>query len=392
MRCFCLFLLCGSFAVAQDKPSEKPKGDGHAVQFKLGATDSPHAPRFSPPGTQIKLVATDLPKLAGKDHLTGRIPLGTPETRGDGRLVVLARSEAGKPYDMLFIDNNLDGSVLDEKSITIKPNINREKWWSSFTGTLKVNHAAKGADAKYVEYPASFWAVVEKPEATPEVLRYTRRGYLTGTVSIGEAEYTVGVCDGNNDGVLGVGDWWAISRTKGDEALGKQDWRRLPDFCWGGGKAWKLELTGTDGAAGKLFPFDAGITQADDEAKRDRYKPDRDAARAAKAVSFEKDYDAALKKAAAAKQPVYLKFETDWCGPCKIMTALVFTAKDVATAAEGIVCVTIDGDKHKDLTEKYKVTGYPTGVMLDATGKEIARTSGYQSVKELSAFFGKHKK
>ena len=46
----------------------------------------------------------------------------------------------------------------------------------------------------------------------------------------------------------------------------------------------------------------------------------------------------------------------------------------------------------KDLTEKHKVKGYPTGVLFDADGKEIARYVGYQSVKDTTEFFKKLKK
>lgn len=401
MRCtwMCVLIVgLAAYAAGQDKKAdepkkiERPKGDGHAVQFHPGVSNSPHAPRFTPYGTQIKLIPAELPKLAGKDHLSGRIPIGPPEVRGDGQLVVIARSEAGKPYDLLFVDSNLDGSLADEKPISTKPNVVRKNWWSSFEATLKVNHAAKGADPLLVDYPVSFWTVVEKPDQKPDVIRYTRRGYMIGSVRIGEAEYTVAVSDGNNDGVLGAGDYWAIQRVNGDDPLGRNVWRRMPDFSWAGGKAWKLEMVGTKGSAGRLLPFDPGVSQVDDEAKRDFYKADREAARAARPVSFEKDFEEALKKAATNRQPCYVKFETDWCGPCKLMSALVFTAKDVAEAADGIECVTVDGDKRKDLTQKYKVSGYPTGVMLDATGQEIGRTIGYQGVKATSEFFRKHKK
>ena len=121
------------------------------------------------------------------------------------------------------------------------------------------------------------------------------------------------------------------------------------------------------------------------------YLADRLAPRAAKPVPFRKDVDAALKDAAQKKMPTFLKFETDWCGPCKTMDQLVFTAKDVATAAEGILSITIDGDARKDLCEKHKVTGYPTGILIGPDGKEIARLVGYQSVKRMTEFFKKAK-
>jgi thiol-disulfide isomerase/thioredoxin len=380
----------GRASGAADDASQQAE-PGYTVTFEPGPADSSHAPRFSPKGTKVTLAPADLPKLEGKDYLTGRILVGSPELRGEGHLLALGRSEEGKPYDLLWIDSNSDGSLADEKPIRAKPNVVRDKWWSSFKANLKVKHAASGDKSQTVEYPISLWAVVEKPDATPDVIRFSREGFMLGATKIDDAQYTVAICDGENDGLLAAGDYWAIARVGQDPPLGKEMWRTTSDFHWAGGKAWKLQPVGTSGLAARVVLFDPGITQLEDELKRDHYKVDRDAPRAAKPVAFETDFEEALKKAAAAGRPCYVKFETDWCGPCKLMATIVFTAKDVADAADGIVCVVVDGDKRKDLTERFKVGSYPTGVMLDAKAQEIGRTNGYQGVRAMSEFLRKHK-
>lgn len=363
---------------------------GYAVTFEPGSATSPHAPRFSPKGTQVALSSAELQKLEGRDHLSGRIVVGPADLRGEGNLIAIARSEAGKPYDMLWIDSNADGSLADETAVRAKPNLLRDKWWSSFDGNLKIKHADE-AKTVTVDYPVSLWVVAEKPDEQPEVIRYSRRGFMLGEVKIDDAQYTVAICDGDNDGLLAKGDYWAIARVGQDLPLGKEMWRQTSDFHWAGGKAWKIAPAGTSGLAARVVPFDPGITQVEDDLKRDHYKVDRDAPRAAKPVAFETDFEAALKKAAAAGRPCFVKFETEWCGPCKLMATIVFTAKDVADAAEGVVCVVVDGNKRKDLTERFKVESYPTGVMLDPQAKEIGRTNGYQGVKAMSDFLRKHK-
>ena len=68
------------------------------------------------------------------------------------------------------------------------------------------------------------------------------------------------------------------------------------------------------------------------------------------------------------------------------MTSFVFTSKAVAEAADGLTSIVIDGDARKDLTEMYAVNAYPTGILLDADGREIARYVGYQGVKETATF------
>ena len=297
-------------------------------------------------------------------------------------------AKRGKPYDRLYVDADGTGKVA-AKPIAITPKVVRKNLWSSFDATLRVNHAKPGAMAAFEEFPVSFWAVVEKEADTPDVLRVSRRGFLTGEVKLGDTAFDVVLSDSSTDGVLGPSDWWEIrSKTPGKgDAM-----RTVGDFAWAGGRAWKLELDGTNGRKAKVVSFDPGLTEAEDLVKRDRMREDRLAPRAARPVSFRKDVDAALKDAARNKSAFFLKFETDWCGPCKDMTALVFTAKDVADAAAGITSIVVDGDERKDLTEKHAVKAYPTGILFDADGKEVARYVGYQSVKMTTEFLKKAKK
>jgi thioredoxin-related protein len=45
-------------------------------------------------------------------------------------------------------------------------------------------------------------------------------------------------------------------------------------------------------------------------------------------------------------------------------------------ASKNVVCVFVDcawGAKHGDLTQKYKVTGFPTVVYTDCDGEEVGR-------------------
>jgi hypothetical protein len=374
-------------------PDARPTGDtGLAVEFRPGAPDSKLAPRFSPKGTQIKLAPKAVPGLPGVDHLEGRLKLG-PAGAGaaDGQLFALARSEKGKPYDLLFLDADHDGSLAGEAKLTATPNTVRDKIWSSFTAAPKVNHAAKGAAPAWEEYPVSFWVVVEKPEEIPAVIRYSRRGFLASPVTIGGKPHDVLLADGDNDGVFGKGDSWTV-RPAAAGAFGADESRSVGDYAWAGGKAWKLVLEGTTGRSGRLVPFDPGVTQEEDAARRDRLREDRAAPRAEKPVAFRDDADAAIKEAREKKRPYFIKFETDWCVPCKQMHTYVFTANTVAEAADGVVCITVDGDKRKDLVKSCGVEGYPTGILFGADGSEVARFSGYRGVKETTEFFRKLKK
>lgn len=359
---------------------------GVPVALTPGDPTSKVAPRYSPPGRQLKLQAKEQKGLAGVDHLEARLSLGPDARTADGHRLVIARGAKGKPYDRLFVDPDGTGK-LAAKPVAVEPKVIREKYWSSFDATVRVNHARASAAPAFEDYPIALWVVVEKEGDVPEVIRVSRRGFLTGPARIGTDTFDVVLSDSNNDGVIGPNDWWEV-RGKAAAASGM---RTVGDYAWAGGKAWKLEVEGTNGRKARLVPFDAGLTEAEDAIKRDKLRDDRLAKRADKPVAFRKDVDAALKDATDKKVPYFIKFETDWCFPCKQMTQFVFSAKDVADAAAGVTCVVIDGDARKDLVEKYQVKGYPTGILFDAAGKEVARYSGYRSVKEMTGFFPKAK-
>lgn len=381
---FLIVFLAGLPGVQTNQKNSQPFIN---VSLSPGVPGSPDAPRYSPIGKQLKLAAKAHPELPGLDHLETRLPLGT-DVKTAGTLLVVARSQPGKPYDLLFVEDHLT-KKLNNKPISIKSSINRNKHWSTFSAVLQVNHSSPGSKPVYASYPISLWIVVDQESDQPDIIRISRRGFLIGEVVLQNLKWQVVLSDRNNDGILGTGDWWELRRPGNNG--GSETSREVGDYCWANGKAWRIELKGTDGRSARLINFDPGISEAEDALKRDRLREDRQAARAARPVEFHKDIETALQKAKQNKQPYFIKFETDWCMPCKQMDQLVFTAKDVADAAQGIVSIKADGDARKDLTEKHKVKAYPTGILFSADGKELARYVGYQSVKEMTAFFKKVK-
>lgn len=354
------------------------------VTLAPGDPESQLAPRYSPRGRELKLEPTSRLGLAGFDHLETRLKLGPNAESGEGHLLVLARRTPGKPYNVLFVDVDGTGKV-DATPLQVEPKLVRGKVWTSFQTSLRVNHARPGAAVAAEDYPVSFWAVVDEESDRPAVIRVSRRGFLIGSTRLGGAQTDVVLSDRDNDGVLGPGDWWEL-RAEGAKAAGM---RTVGDFAWAGGQAWKLEPQGSSGRNARLVAFEPDVTEEQDSIRRDLYREDRLAERAAKPVAFRTDIETALKDAAQRRSACFLKFETDWCGPCKLMTSFVFTAKAVAAAADGLTCIIIDGDARKDLTEKHAVKAYPTGILLDPDGREIARYVGYQSVKETTAFLKK---
>lgn len=382
----CLAAFLSPRASAQEAPPQKDsaKPEVLAVEFEPGLPGGAFAPNYSPKGRQFTLAPSQIALPEGVEPLETRLTLGDSK---EGHLLLIARSMADQAYDRLWIDANGDGVFSKEEleaTIRCEPRLNRGSTWSSFEAKIQVNPLPGSADQR-IDFPISLWVVVEDPKARPEIIRISRRGYLLGKTTVDGQTWNIVVSDAHNDGRLGKGDWWELHVGK----KGKAGSREIGDFHWGGGRAWKLELSPTDWRQGKLVAHDPGITEEEDVQMRDHLRADRLAPRAKSPVQFRKDADAAIADALAAKKRYFVKFETDWCGPCKTMAELVFTAQEVVDAATGATCIVVDGDARKDLTEKYEVTAYPTGILFDGEGKEIARYVGYQSVKQTAAFLQK---
>lgn len=104
------------------------------------------------------------------------------------------------------------------------------------------------------------------------------------------------------------------------------------------------------------------------------------------------DLNEALKKAKSEKKIVLLNFTgSDWCGWCKKFKAEVFDTEEFsAYAKNNLVLVEVDFPAKKqqsdalkkanqELKNKYNIRGYPTFVILDASGNEIGRQEGYSA-------------
>ena len=103
--------------------------------------------------------------------------------------------------------------------------------------------------------------------------------------------------------------------------------------------------------------------------------------------------DIAAAKALAKKQgqPILLDFTgSDWCGWCIKMKKESLDQKEFTEFAQkNVVLVEVDfpNDKAKvtaetrqqneGLQKQYKVSGFPTFVLIDAEGKELGRQVGY---------------
>lgn len=342
-------------------------------------TDSTASLGWSPKGAKV-------PLRPQGTSLAGEFSLGAP---GSAPIrVELRRSGTKGDVDALALDSNRDGVFDDHELLSTTPTVRRGKTWSSFTGTVQVTTRAPDDTEVLLDYPMSLWFVVdpEDPGAEP-TLRWSRRGWMEGSVEVEDGVLAVILAESVMDGVYDVRDSWAVTHELGTNRR-SEEFRGVDDHSWRLEAAWRIVELHPSGLRVTLRPFDPGITRAEEKAQRDRYAADRRAPRADSPVAFTHDFELAAQLSEDSDKPLFLDFETTWCGPCKQMDALVYTAQSVVTASQSVVAVKIDGDEHKDLTQRFEVSAYPTLILLSPEGDELRRAVGYQSVAEMVAFLG----
>jgi len=104
-------------------------------------------------------------------------------------------------------------------------------------------------------------------------------------------------------------------------------------------------------------------------------------------VTFEHiGFNQALVKAKETNKLLFIDCYTSWCGPCKRLASEVFTQKIVGDYMnERFVCVKYDveKDEYKSIASQYKVTCYPTLLIIDSNGELVDRVIGYNPADKL---------
>ncbi len=125
---------------------------------------------------------------------------------------------------------------------------------------------------------------------------------------------------------------------------------------------------------------------------------------AAADINWLSDFSIAKTESQNRKKYLLMEFTgSDWCPPCKALAEEVLEKKPFASfAEEHLVLLKIDFPKKKPLTadqkkynqqlaEKYRVEAFPTLIILDLNGQEVARETGYSgSPDEVLAWLKKH--
>lgn len=68
-----------------------------------------------------------------------------------------------------------------------------------------------------------------------------------------------------------------------------------------------------------------------------------------------------------------VQFSSAFCAPCRVTRRIL---SDVAGAVPGVVHVEIDAEQHLETVRRLGIVRTPTTLILDSTGREIARAAG----------------
>ncbi|MEO7998995.1 MAG: thioredoxin family protein, partial [Gemmatimonadaceae bacterium] len=382
--------------------SAQAKSERQTIRAELtyGApTEGKPKPNFSPKGTQIALTAVPasevLPEGAMRPAKKGFIMVGPDKA---SFIPVLATACAGHAADAcaLFIDKNKNGNFGDDGPALIATPAQNEKtkaWWSSINKVeLSVAYGAKTNSQPYL---VNFWSVREDSAAAPNVIRYSVNSWRSGTVTVNGVTALVAAMDGDNNGVFNKDDMWSVipsSTPDAAKAVLTIDEARATNrlmFVSDGTNDIPLEFKSfsPDGSAIEFTIVPRAITKVADRAPDDAVREERPKPRTESPVKWGNELNAALAQAKNSQHSVLIDFEATWCGPCHTMDQWVWN--DVAVAQlikSDYVAIKVDADLQKALVTRLKIVGYPTMMVMDASGNEVRRIDGYQSSKQMMEF------
>ena len=99
------------------------------------------------------------------------------------------------------------------------------------------------------------------------------------------------------------------------------------------------------------------------------------------------DIVAAQDEASKAGRPMLLRFTASWCPPCQEMERSVWPTPEAQAALAPVAAIKVDVDDPaaETLARTYGIQGIPALVLVDASGREIARATGFQRLEQVQA-------
>lgn len=315
---------------------------------------------------------------------------------------ILLTATADQPgaFIRLYLDMNRNGDFSDDGPPALATLDRNEKTgdvWYRFEG---IELRIRFPDPERTEpFGVSFWFTQRDDESEPDnIIRYSRRSWRSGSVTVNGVPALVAAMDGNNDALYGPGDNWSVVEASMPEAdkkvLSHREARGTDRLMFPQRGADEDDLVlefrsfATDGSSITFAGVDYAISKAEDRLADDMAAEERPRPRATAPYTWMEDLYGAMAAAKTSGKPTFLYFETDWCGPCHTMDEWIWTDAEVVAALQaGFVGVKLDGDIEKEHVRRYEVQGYPNILIVDpASGTAIRSVRGYQSSQQLLDF------
>ena len=94
-------------------------------------------------------------------------------------------------------------------------------------------------------------------------------------------------------------------------------------------------------------------------------------------INWLTDFKKGQAQAASEKKPILLDLGAEWCSWCKVLDQDTWSDKQVIAKAQEFVCIKVDIDVDPETAQKFEVQGVPAIILLDTTGKQVARNDGF---------------
>lgn len=91
------------------------------------------------------------------------------------------------------------------------------------------------------------------------------------------------------------------------------------------------------------------------------------------------NFESGVRHATANQLPLMLHFYGESCPPCKMLEKRAYKDPQLVNKInKQMVAIKINGDRQKELRDRYQITSWPTDVYLTPTGKELYRATSPQ--------------
>ena len=103
-------------------------------------------------------------------------------------------------------------------------------------------------------------------------------------------------------------------------------------------------------------------------------------------INWHSSYTKALEEAQTSERPLLVKVSATWCGYCTKMNRETLSDDAVAQEInEHFVALELDADRDRELISKFRVSSFPTTIVVAPDRRILRRISGYQGKAEFTS-------